>query len=166
MIVNVFSLQRLELLILCHSSLVPTVSLSFSNLTFLSKSVSKVQVRLVCSPLFFIIFFPPRNRLTTQTEYATLVWNVTAAFERWALIKIHLCFAFLLQLTPPSLAAFTDTHSWFYCAGFLVFLSLLNHHPQRLLLNKIVGGDGCVKSVFLKYGFMSLSVWVYKWQWE
>lgn len=118
------------------------------------------------SPFLYYFFFPPRNRLTTQTEYATLVWNVTAAFERWALIKIRLCFAFLLQLTPPSLAAFTDTHSWFYCAGFLVFLSLLNHHLQRLLPNKIVGGDGCVKSVFLKYGFMSLSVWVYKWQWE
>lgn len=111
------------------------------------------------SPLFFIIIFPSQKEIddSGQTEYATLVWNVTAAFERWALNKNNLCFAFLLQLTPPSLAAFTDTHSWFYCAGFFVFfLTLLNHHPQRLLLNKIVGGDGCVKSVFLKYGFMSL----------
>lgn len=68
-----------------------------------------------------------------------LVWNVTPALQHLVLNSIHLCFS----VATRSLAAFTDTHSWFYCAVCFV------RSPQRLLLNKIVGGDGYDMCVFL-----------------
>lgn len=62
---------------------------------------------------------------TKRIEYTVLVWNVTPAFQHRALHSIHLCFS----VATRSLAAFTDPHSWFYCAGFFFFFFLEEEAP-------------------------------------
>lgn len=143
---NMFSLLRTELLILYHSHHI--LIWSFQQVTIYESSLESFYLQVV---EIHALSFSFKIYTWTQdsTEYTMLVWNVTPAFQRPALNSIHLCFS----VATRSLAGFTDTHSCFYCASFFFFGKTSRSHPQRLFLNKIVGGDGCEMCVFLKYDF-------------
>ena len=76
---------------------------------------------------------------TGQMEYTALVWNVTPVFQHQALERVHVCFS----VAARSLAAFTDMNSWFCCGGCFFLEEASRSYPQRLLSNKMVGGDEC-----------------------
>lgn len=59
-----------------------------------------------------------------QTEYTELVWNVTPALQHRVFNSIRLYFS----VATRSLAAFTDPHSCFNCAGLL----FLKKPPKKL----------------------------------
>lgn len=110
-IVSMFLLLRTELLILLSQSPCPHLVLSASHYLWVKFRKLSFENSGNTWPFFsFKIYTWTQD----STEYTMLVWNVTPAFQCRALNSIHLCFS----VATRSLAAFTDTHSCFYCASF------------------------------------------------
>lgn len=140
-----FSLLRTELLILYHSHHI--LIWSFQQVTIYESSLESFYLRVV---EIHALSFSFKIYTWTQdsTEYTMLVWNVTPAFQRPALNSIHLCFSVATRSGRVHWHAFL-----LLLCKFFFFGKTSWSHPQRLFLNKIVGGDGCEMCVFLKYGF-------------